>query len=1358
VWAPSETTTYDVSGTGLFQPLSQTDPFGTTVTLTWDAHRLAVTAVSVPLASGGPVHAVEVALDPFTRQAAQITDINGSRVAATFDALGRVAKIANLGRDGETVDDLDHPTIAFDYTFASYDSEEETWTPASAHSATRRKHWFGTETTDFDEAWVYFEGMGRELLTKAKAAPDVATPSAPRFVGTGRILLDAKGNPVKQYEPYFSDTSAWEPDATAAMQGVTPILRYDPLGRLVRTDHPDGTHERVERTPWEERHFDRNDTVPDVTFSGGTPTTLADALTAFETGAATAPTSHPWLHARTTADITGVDDLLTVERGKALRRSAAQAWWVRDTPTVLHVDVLGRPFLEQRAKSSAKTDGAYTDTTDVHITLDVLGRATRIAVRYQGTSARVEQLATTDVFDLLGRSVQHVRRDAQSWNATTEEAEGGMTWTLSSVGGQPVRSWDSRDFAFRRTFDALRRPVALFTKMGSGTEVCSVFTRYGEQAGEDAQERRLYGHPWRVYDQSGRVTTEAVDIDGRVTATTRTHVLRYNTLPDWTDTHDETDPEQFDDHDPAWRKVAHDATVTTPNDEVFWHDSIFDVAGRPTYEAEWRNSGGKSEKRYVYDAGGRLLREDVRLRSTDPDDWRPKLGDVIYNARGQRLTALTGDDGDTTAGLTMEATYIYDPETFRLLRSTTERLADEVVLDDYRWVHDATGNVTFQEQAHSDVVWYDNAIVTPHRRYRYDALDRLVEAGGREHDGTVDTSAGYAGSRRQTSRPYGLGAVAHRADGTALRTYTQRFTYDDVGNILELRHIQGGIGGETFVRAYAYETAGATDGSLFNNQLLLTTIGSTDYAHTYDAHGNTTSLSHLPEMAWDPFDRLHSVQTQARYPLVPDPGDPEAALSTPLQHDWFYLYDAAGQRTRKVRAKLVGDPEAPDGESCWEERVYVGSFEVWRRYNADGTTDTERETLHVMDDQRRVAMVETMTWEGGAELVHGVDEEATPRWRFQLDDHLGTSVGEVTELGEEIGWEEYHPYGTTALSSFDATREVSAKRYRYTGMERDEETSLCYHRQRYLACWIGTWISTDPIGVSGGMLLYGYANSSPIKFMDPLGTQPDDVIIEGEVDGVLNRFEAGSEEALVIGRLTRGEGLTSEEANKFRTMISGLELTESDLPDRLKSRLEEIKQESAASGGQKYPIRPSEVERATSFVLLKDGSVLQTKIRVTDPARLRPKGPSGVAEGSVSAFPGRFSEEVSQQLSEENVEGVVNVHSHSYLALPSAGDIQTLALSEEGTINSKEVRVTSVVVGLGTNGEIREGFSVLHRSRGLETTGISRVEGAVDDGVMDTPQVGPIMDAVRRSDGALSFGRGNWNDHNPTKSKLRMFP
>jgi RHS repeat-associated protein len=96
----------------------------------------------------------------------------------------------------------------------------------------------------------------------------------------------------------------------------------------------------------------------------------------------------------------------------------------------------------------------------------------------------------------------------------------------------------------------------------------------------------------------------------------------------------------------------------------------------------------------------------------------------------------------------------------------------------------------------------------------------------------------------------------------------------------------------------------------------------------------------------------------------------------------------------------------------------------------------------------------------------------------------------VTELGEEIGWEEYHPYGTTALSSFDATREVSAKRYRYTGMERDDETGLAYHSARYYAPWLGRWVSADPIGVRGGLNLLEYARGQPTVSADESGLAP----------------------------------------------------------------------------------------------------------------------------------------------------------------------------------------------------------------------------------------------------------------------------
>jgi RHS repeat-associated protein len=72
----------------------------------------------------------------------------------------------------------------------------------------------------------------------------------------------------------------------------------------------------------------------------------------------------------------------------------------------------------------------------------------------------------------------------------------------------------------------------------------------------------------------------------------------------------------------------------------------------------------------------------------------------------------------------------------------------------------------------------------------------------------------------------------------------------------------------------------------------------------------------------------------------------------------------------------------------------------------------------------------------------------------------------------KILYEEYHPYGTSAYRSFQSS-EVSAKRYRYTGKERDEETSLYYHGARYYAPWLGRWTQADPAGTVDGTNLYG---------------------------------------------------------------------------------------------------------------------------------------------------------------------------------------------------------------------------------------------------------------------------------------------
>lgn len=86
-----------------------------------------------------------------------------------------------------------------------------------------------------------------------------------------------------------------------------------------------------------------------------------------------------------------------------------------------------------------------------------------------------------------------------------------------------------------------------------------------------------------------------------------------------------------------------------------------------------------------------------------------------------------------------------------------------------------------------------------------------------------------------------------------------------------------------------------------------------------------------------------------------------------------------------------------------------------------------------------------------------------------------------------ITYEEYHPYGSTAFRASRSGAEVSAKRYRYTGMEKDEETGLGYHGARYYVGWLGRWCSADPLGITDGYNLYSYTKNKTINAIDNSG-------------------------------------------------------------------------------------------------------------------------------------------------------------------------------------------------------------------------------------------------------------------------------
>jgi RHS repeat-associated protein len=142
----------------------------------------------------------------------------------------------------------------------------------------------------------------------------------------------------------------------------------------------------------------------------------------------------------------------------------------------------------------------------------------------------------------------------------------------------------------------------------------------------------------------------------------------------------------------------------------------------------------------------------------------------------------------------------------------------------------------------------------------------------------------------------------------------------------------------------------------------------------------------------------------------------------------------------------------------------------------------------VADGAQRVALVETRT-----------DGAAQRTIRYQLGNHLGSSMLELDEHAHIISYEEYYPYGSTSYQAGRSDAEVSLKRYRYTGMERDEESGLEYHALRYFAPWLGRWTSADPASLGGGINLYRYADDSPLRLTDTGGADPASVGQAGEL-------------------------------------------------------------------------------------------------------------------------------------------------------------------------------------------------------------------------------------------------------------------
>lgn len=914
----------------------------------------------------------------------------------------------------------------------------------------------------------YSDGFGHEIQKKVQAEPGRvptrdatgkivvgpggrpvlgASEVSPRWVGTGWTLYNNKGRPVRQYEPFFTDDPGFEADIEV---GVSPVFFYDPVERLVATLYPNHTWDKVVFGPWCQESWDVNDTVVARDALTGAVSIL-DPATDADVGAffARLPVDEylPTWHALRTeaAEAAAVavqypDPDARANEVQAARRCEVHA----ATPTIAYADSLGRTFLTVANNACKYSNNAAEDPREEQVyegrvVFDIEGNQ-RVFRDAQG------RMVMRYVYDMLGNRVHQTSLEA------------GERWTLLDVAGKPLYSWDGREARLRTSYDALRRPTDVLLLGGAGVEVVVGRTAYGE-AEPDPQAHNLRGRVARVCDQAGAVYHETYDFTGNLQRNRRRFAQQYSATLDW-------------------------SGVVPLQAEGYTGSARFDALGRPVQVVVPHSDHAGTMVNAIqpgYNEAGLLERVDAWLdQAAEPagllDPATAGLHAVTgidYDAKGQRAFVDYGNGVRTTYG--------YDPLTFRLVGLLTRREAGSFPDDcpqtppagwpgcqvqNLHYTYDPAGNITHVRDEAQQSVFYRNKRVQPSADYTYDAVYRLIEATGREHlgqSGAAPVSHSYNDSPRT--------ALGHPADGNAMGRYLERFYYDATGNFTSVQHRGTDPLHQGWTRVYTYNEPSQLEPGKASNRLTSTTIGGTTETFSalgagYDPHGNLLHMPHLQTMAWDFRDRLQMTQRQAV-----GPGDVEG-LERQGERTW-YVYDSAGERVRKVTESAGGQ--------VTEERIYLGGFEVYTRHSGNAVT---RETLHIMEGRRRVALVERRTQ--GTEP--GV---AAQRVRYQFDNQLGSAVLELDDQARVVSYEEYTPYGSTSYQAV-AHQTEAPKRYRYTGKERDEESGFYYHGARYYAPWLGLWTSVDPSIVTGGEGArydqgYVYVQGRPVVASDPDG-------------------------------------------------------------------------------------------------------------------------------------------------------------------------------------------------------------------------------------------------------------------------------
>ncbi|MGY3642075.1 RHS repeat domain-containing protein [Pseudomonas sp. PK-RTE-24] len=580
-----------------------------------------------------------------------------------------------------------------------------------------------------------------------------------------------------------------------------------------------------------------------------------------------------------------------------------------------------------------------------------------------------------------------------------------VTFQEHDVAGRPVAQQDPRlPIANTTTVYSINGDAVFTDSVDSGWRLL-----LPGPAGEPRQQWDARGHVWQsTFDEQLRVVQLEVSGNGENQLDTFTYAsgsagaesnLRGRLIQ-------QTDPSgSLDITSYALTGQTLVEKRTFDDHQAFTSHQVFSPLGAVLEQTD----AGGHRRTSRYGLAGQLRQMHLQVKA----NITQVLEDAQYNANGQLIEQQDGN------GVLSEWTY--DPADGRL-RTRISHKPGQPALQDLQYFYDRVGNIIRIEDHAFEPVWFANQRVDGHREFSYDSLYRLIRATG--HDDAL---------------PPDIPGLPRPPDERNRLNYTQTYSYDDGGNLTELRHQRDGNSRTRTMRIDDKSNRGVR---------WQTGDEPPDFGIWFDPHGNQRKLHHGPLMHWNSRDELERV---------------DLVIRQDSDNDAEYYQYSAGQRVLKCHEWFT------DKVRHFHQVRYLPGLEIRSKDNG--------EELHIISL-------------GNARCLHWAQRSAPmdDQMRYTLEDHLGSCVMELNEDAVVTSAEGYYPFGETAWMAPES--EIEYRFIRYSGKEMDV-SGLYYYGTRYYAPWLQRWVSADPAGDVDGLNLYGFVGNNPILFIDNDGNKKD---------------------------------------------------------------------------------------------------------------------------------------------------------------------------------------------------------------------------------------------------------------------------